>query len=513
VAFKGSLREYQEEAVERMVDRGQMLLGMVMGAGKTPTTIAAVEALHQQGDVDRCLVVVPASLKFQWRSEIKKFTDAPFMVIDGPKAKRLDQWKRSALSRYVVVNPETLVNDEKSIGVFQAIVVDESTMLKTRSTKRTRLVKRVGKGIPFRFALTGQPIENRPEELFSIMEFVDKDVLGDFKTFDHTFIVRDHWGKPTRYRNLDRMHKAMRECMVRKTREDIADQLPEVIHQLIPVEFDSKGAAAYRAISNDLLSQISTAMRFGSGSFSLWSHYNDPEGNEAQGQVMARLVVLRMLCDNPELVRRSALNFDDPDVSSGSQYASDIVKAGLLDGVTAAPKLSAVLDYIEEVLSEDENNKVVLFSFFKDNLRLIQKATKHLTDSVLFMGGMSAEEKDAAKKRFQTDPKCRLFLSSDAGGYGVDLPNANYLISYDLPWSSGKLEQREARIIRLSSEFPHVTIATFVMEGSIEERQYQMLQMKKKTNEAFIDGRHHDAERGIDMTLDSLSSFLRESTV
>lgn len=90
---------------------------------------------------------------------------------------------------------------------------------------------------------------------------------------------------------------------------------------------------------------------------------------------------------------------------------------------------------------------------------------------------------------------------------------ANYLISYDLPWSSGKLEQREARIIRLSSEFPHVTIATFVMQGSIEERQYEMLQHKRSVNEAFIDGKHLDKDQGMQITLDTLSNFLRDSQV
>lgn len=484
-----------------------------MGAGKTPTTLGAVEHLHEDGDLDRVLVVVPASLKLQWRDEIKKFTDARVTVIDGTKAQRERQWRTSMSSRYVVVNPETLANDTKNVGVFQCVVIDEATIIKNRTAKRTRLLKKIGKTVPFRFALTGQPIENRPEELFSIMEFVDKDVLGDFKVFDRTFIVRDHWGKATRYRNLDKMHRAMQDCMIRKTREDIADQLPDIIHQVIPVPFDTKGANTYRSITQDLLSQIQQAIRFGNGSFNLWAHYNNPEGKEAQGQIMSRLTVLRMLCDNPELVRWSADQFLDPNTKAGSQYAADIVQKGWMDGVSSAPKLDACINYIQEVLNEDPNNKVVLFSFFKENLRLIQKATAKMTNSVLFMGGMTADEKQASKDKFRTDPGTRLFLSSDAGGYGVDLPMANYLISYDLPWSSGKLEQREARIIRLSSEFPHVTIATFVMEGSIEQRQYEMLQEKRKTNEAFVDGKHHDQDQGFAITLDSLSNFLRESTV
>jgi len=511
--FRGTLWPYQQEAVERMVDRGQMLLGMVMGAGKTPTTLGAIEQLHSEGEVDRCLVVVPASLKFQWLREISKFTDAKATVIDGPKNKRDVQWRMSINSRYVIVNAETLANDVDRIGTIQAVVIDESTMIKNRSAKRSRLLKKVGKTVPYRYALTGQPIENRPEELFSIMEFVDKDVLGDFKMFDRTFIVRDNWGKPTRYRNLDKMHKTMQECMVRKTRDDIKDQLPDIIHQTVPVTFDAGGAAAYRRIANDLLAKISEAMGKGKGGFNLWAHYNGGDGDETQGQIMSRLTVLRMLCDNHLLVRKSATDFKDPNTPKGSEYAYDIVHRGWLEGVTKTPKLDAVVEYITEVLDQDNNNKVVLFSFFKENLRLIQHAMTSITDSVLFMGGMSAEERDASKQRFADDPKCRLFLSSDAGGYGVDLPMANYLISYDLPWSSGKLEQREARIIRLSSEFPHVTIATFVMQGSIEERQYDMLQMKRSVNEAFIDGKHHDNDGSMALTLDTLSGFLRESSL
>jgi len=511
--FVGTLFPYQEEAVERMLNRGQMLLGMVMGAGKTPTTIAAVEELYERGEIERCVVIVPASLKYQWLREIAKFSDAKAIVIDGSPSQRAKLWRLSNSYRYVIANPESLANDVKLMGSYECVVVDEATMIKTRSAKRSRLVKRIGNTVLYRFALTGQPIENRPEELFSIMEFVDKEVLGDFKTFDRTFIVRDHWGKPTRYRNLDVMHDAMRDCMVRKTREDIKDQLPKIVHQLIPVPFDAKSSVVYRRISTDLLAHIQSAIKSGKGGFNLWRHYNGGEGNEAHGQIMSRLTVLRMLCDNPELVRESARAYADDSTSAGSQYAFEIVQNGWMTGVTSAPKLTTCVEYISEVLDEHPDNKVVLFSFFKKNLHLIKAATKDITDSVLFMGGMSAEDKDKVKHTFANDKNTRLFLSSDAGGYGVDLPMANYLISYDLPWSSGKLEQREARIIRLSSKFDHVTIATFVMQGSIEERQYDMLQHKKSVNEAFIDGKHHDQEQGLSITLDTLSGFLKSSSV
>lgn len=514
--FSGTLYPYQEESVDFMIERGQVLLGLVMGAGKTVTTIAAIERLIVSEDVDRCLVVVPASLKYQWKREIEKFTDSRVALIDGTPKAREKGWRAAISARYVIVNPESLMKDQDLLKSTpcQAIVVDEATMLKSRVSKRSKMIKKIAKPILYRYALTGQPIENRPEELFSIMEFVDPEVLGKFDSFDRTFIVRDHFGKPTRYRNLKTLHESMQGCMIRKTREDIADQLPKIIHQVIPVPFDTRGADLYRIISNDLLHQLQQVIGRHGSSFNLWKHYNDPESNDAQGEIMARLTVLRMLCDNPELIKVSADYYADPTKpKQGSAYAHTIMTEVLNTPITSSPKMDAVVEYITEVLSEDPKNKVVLFSFFKENLRLIQKATAKVTDSVLFMGGMSAEERDTSKQKFSTDPDTRLFLSSDAGGYGVDLPMANYLISYDLPWSSGKLEQREARIIRLSSQFPHVTIATFVMRGSIEERQYEMLQQKRSINEAFVDGKHHDHKGGFDITLGSLSTFLRETSI
>ena len=483
----------------------------------TVTTIAAVETLLARGDIDRCLIVVPVSLKYQWLREIQKFTDSRAIVIDGVPKNRERLWRSSISSQYIIVNPESLAKDTllfKSLK-WECMVIDESTMIKSRVAKRSKLLKRIGKTVPYRFALTGQPIENRPEELFSIMEFVDPDVLGRFDVFDRTFIVRDHWGRPVKYRNLKTLFETLSKHLIRKTREDIADQLPKIIHQTIPVPFDPKGAALYNRISHNLLIDLQKAMSAGGGGgFNLWKHYNDPVANEAQGQIMSKLTALRMLCDSPELLRRSAsIYLDTSKPGQGSAYAALLQQEGALDSLVSQPKMEAVVDYIKEVLEEDPNNKVVLFSFFKENLKIIQEQLSKVCGSVLFTGDMNAEEKDQAKVRFSTNADVRLFLSSDAGGYGVDLPMANYLISFDLPWSSGKLEQREARIIRLSSKFDHVTIATFLMQGSIEERQYEMLQQKKLINEAWVDGKHHDIKGSFELTLSSLSSFLRDSTV
>ena len=513
--FKGTLYPFQQEAMERMVDRGQMMLAMVMGAGKTPTTLAAIEELFNNEEITRVLVVVPSSLKYQWLREIQKFTNSRAVVIDGPKTKRDAIWRSAFSCRYIIVNPELLVKDEPLLHKtgYDAMVIDEATMIKSPRAKRSRMLKKLGTKCHYRFALTGQPIENKPEELFSIMEFVDKSVLGRFDIFDRTFIQRDHFGKPVRYRNLKQLHASLTESMVRKTRADIADQLPKVIHQVVPVTFDKNSSIAYKLIAQDLLREIREAMNKHGKGFDLWRHYHDANsGGEAQGQIMSRLTILRMLCDNPQLVVESGMRYLSSNGQDGSEYASMVLRTGHITTPMPSTKLDAVVEYIQDVLDSDPTNKIVLFSFFKRNLSLLQERTKHMTNSVLFMGGMTAESRDSSKQQFATDPDTRLFLSSDAGGYGVDLPQANYLISYDLPWSAGKLDQREARIIRLSSSHPHVIITSFVMKGSIEERQYEMLQQKRGINEAFIDG-NYDSQGKYELTLGTLSDFISTSEV
>ena len=512
MAFIGTLYPFQEEAHDLMSDRGQMMLCMVMGSGKTPTTLAVLETLLKRDDITRALLVVPASLKYQWLSEIKKFTSSRVVVIDGPPKSRETLWRAAISCQYVVVNAEMLQNDVRYLDRIRidAIVIDEATLIKSPAAKRSRFLKKIGKRSPYRYALTGQPIENRPEELFSIMEFVDPTILGRFDLFDRTFIVRDRWGKPIRYRNLNHLHESLKDVMYRKTREDIQDQLPELITKVVPVSFDVSGAKTYRMVTADLLRKINEAIGKVGRGFDLWRHYNSM-GGEAQGEIMSRMTVLRMLCDNPELVRASARLFNDTD-DKGSAYADHIVQAGWLKSLTKSPKLDAVVEYVKGILDEDPANKVVIFSFFRQNLRLLEIALSGATKCTTFMGGMSAHDKEQSKRRFGTDPDVRVFLSSDAGGYGVDLPMANHLISYDLPWSAGKLDQRESRIIRLSSEFPHVTITSFVMRGSIEERQYDMLQEKRLINRAFID-KGYDARGQYEITLGSLSDFLSSAEV
>ena len=537
--FKGSLYDYQKAAVDRMVDRKSMLVAFDMGLGKTPMSIAALEHLMGDGSINQpVLIVALSSLKYQWKASIEKFSDSTAWVIDGAKAARSKQyvrardWETEGVD-YIIVNYEQVVNDWDLIKKLPlgAIVCDEATSIKSFRSKRSKRIKALAKDIGVRFALTGTPIENgKPEELFSIMQLVDDAVLGKFEYFDRAFIVRNQWGGVNRYRNLSTLHDTMVDACVRKsqTDPDVAPYLPDAIERdpvLIPM--DRKGISVYNAIADSLLSDLDEAATLFGGNWSVTAHYGGSDSDfggpadQLRGQIMSKVTALRMLCDHPELLRISAdkfnsgvINIDDdqlsvPGARGGSAYLAELSNEGMFDDVKATPKLDYLINYISDFLDVDDRHKAVVFSSFVPTTDLIQARLGFTTE--VYTGRMNAKEKEAAKLRFQTDPKNRVLISSDAGGYGVDLPQANLLVNYDLPWSSGLAVQRNSRIIRASSQWPSVVIDTLLIAGSLEVRQYEMLQQKTSVADAIIDGHGINDKGGVDLTVGSLKSFLLDN--
>ena len=517
MTFKGSLYPFQEEAVEKMIDCQKLLVAYEMGLGKTVITIAATERLIEEGLIGGVLILAPASIKLQWKHMLEDFApDARVTVVTGDLRQRDHQYQgyKAGEVEYLILNPEQMVNDWAIVSKLprDAIVCDEITWAKNFKPARSKKLKRLN--ATYKWGLTGQPIENRAEELFSIMQWVDPSVLGDFRNFDAAFIKRDHWGRVKLYRNLPTLHRLVSDHMVRRTRAEVADQLPAVTEEILLVDMDEEGAKLYHRMVHDLEAELAEAIQTW-GNFSLSGLYHGDDQGEVRGRIMSKLVCMRMLCDHPQLLRNSAAHFRGvlPGTRSGSEYADELQQKGRLEKLTKTPKLDATVELITDILEADERNKIVLFSFFRDMLDLVQEATTDLTQSVLFTGAVSQKRRDEVKRQFATDPNTRLFLSSDAGGIGLDLPVANYLISMDLPWSAGAYAQRQARIIRLSSEFPQVTLLSTQMAGSIEEYQYRLLSQKKKVADAVIDGKGISPKGRLNLDLQSLSEFLQTHVV
>jgi SNF2 family DNA or RNA helicase len=414
------------------------------------------------------------------------------------------------------MNYEQVVNDWETIKdiKFGAMVCDEATAIKGFRAKRAKKVKELAKPVPVRFALTGTPIENgRPEEVYSIMQFVDKNALGRFDLFDKTFIVRNHFGGVQRYRNLPVLHKTMTEHSVRKSQkdEDVKPYLPDAVYrEPLLVSLDSKGKRLYDYIASDLMKILVDAREAFGASFNLAAHYGqtyapDDPMNEMRGQIMSRITALRMLCSSPGVLHASYTAFDKHE--GGSAYIHSL--GSMLEDVSKTPKRDALVSYLKDHLDIDEAYKAVVFSSYLVSVADIVSA---LNDSgygaVGYTGEMNAKEKEDAKVRFQTLPEIRVLVSSDAGGYGVDLPQANLLVNYDQPWSAGLAVQRNGRINRTSSTWPTITIQDILIRDSIEQRQHDTLKQKSNVAGAILDGTGINSKGGVDLTVGSLIDFL-----
>lgn len=537
---------YQNEAVDHMVERGSLLVAFEMGLGKTILAIAAIEELLGSGEVSTTVIVVPASLKYQWAEQIVKATDVPtrqlavkmdggtqhltvpiekhcIIVADGgPKVRAALYAKIKATKpEYVIIGYENVLNDWNYVRRIkpECIVLDEGTAIKSFRAQRTKKIKRLN--ATYRFVLTGTPVENgKPEELFSIMQWVDKDVLGRWDLFDKSYVVRNNYGGVARYKNLPVLHSRLAEALERKTREDadVKPFMPEVAEKNIDVTMDAKTRKVYRHIANDLLAelQMTTPM----DTFDLFAHYNGEAtgGNTAQqGKIMARMGAIDMLLDHPDLIRRSAASWLESETQRragsqkknwpGSKYCYELVRSGALEGLTSTPKLDRLLETVSDILGNNENNKIVLFSFYKPTLAII--AENLAADSyVIYDGDKSAAEKAYAKQRFTTDPKCRIFLSSHAGAYGTDLFMANYLINYDLAWSSGKQDQINRRHDRASSKFDNIYVLNMITRNSTEVRKLAVVKHKRRVGSAILDNYGSDDKGRVENDVETLTDCL-----
>jgi len=527
MGFVGTLLPYQPEAVEKMTKRGKMLVAYDLGLGKTVLTIAAIEELMDDNKItEPGLIICLSSLKYQWEASITKFTNgSKAIVIDGTPEQRKKQYDRAMRWRmsgvdYIIMNYEQVVNDWEYVKKLPRgfIVLDEATAIKSFRSKRAKAVKKLAT-CEYRFALTGTPVENgKPEELFSIMQFVDDSVLGRFDKFDMTFIVRNTWGGVDRYRNLPTLHERMKEASVRKAQKDpdVAPFLPATIHKdPIYVMMDRKTAKLYKRIADDLLLDLDNAQTLFGSNFNVLAHYGFEKSwggpaDELRGQVMAKVGCLKMLTCSPELLKISAKKFREGN-GEGSSYAAQLDDEELLDNLSN-PKLDAFVSYAKDFLEQDENNKLVVFCSYVDMVDII--ADRLGRDiSVTYTGQLDAKTKEKHKNALNTDPTIRVFVSSDAGGYGVDLPAANMLINYDLPWSSGLATQRNGRIRRASSEWKTIVIQDILVTNSIEVRQHQALQQKNAVAAAVIDGEGINDKGGVDLTIGTLRGFLLDMSV
>jgi len=207
------------------------VIGDEMGLGKTIQAIAAVELFVRHFGAERVLVICPTSLKHQWLREISKFTDRQALVIGGPRAVRQEQYARSCFCK--IANYDVLAKDLEAIYAWSpdVVVVDEAQRIKNWNTIAARALKRIES--PYAIVLTGTPLENRLEELLSIVQYVDRHRLGATWRLRHEHQTVDEAGRVIGYRNLQQIGRTLEPILLRRRKSEVLKQLPSRVDNTV----------------------------------------------------------------------------------------------------------------------------------------------------------------------------------------------------------------------------------------------------------------------------------------
>lgn len=440
------LYPYQAAGALFAVRAGRALIGDEMGLGKTIQAIAAAEILARHFGVSKVLVICPTSLKYQWQSEIARFSGRDSFVIAGGRAQRQKDYARDDFCK--ITNYEKLQPDLDLIAAWgpDLVIVDEAQRVKNWNTIAARALKRIDS--PYAVVLTGTPLENKLEELISIVQFVDQHRLGPTWKLLHEHQVKDDSGRVTGYTGLEKIGQTLAPIMIRRRKAEVLQQLPERTDQnlLVPM---TEAQLVFHQENADVVAKIVQRWR-------KMKFLSDQD----QRRLTCALQNMRMACNSTYLL----------DQQSDHGVKADEL-AALFDGLFAQADAKAV----------------VFSQWTRTHDIVIRRLEARGIGYVSFHGGIASEKRPALVDRFRNDPDCRVFLSTDAGATGLNLQHASILVNMDLPWNPALLEQRIARIHRMGQQRP-VQIVNFVAKGTIEEGMLSVLAFKRSLSAGILDG-------------------------
>ena len=448
--LKVPLYPFQAEGALFAVRAGRALIGDDMGLGKTIQAIAAMEILARHFGASKVLVICPTSLKYQWQSEIARFSgrqgENAARVINGGRAQRQKDYAVEDFCK--ITNYEKLKPDLDLIVAWapDLVIVDEAQRVKNWNTIAARALKRIDSS--YAIVLTGTPLENKLEELISIVQFVDQHRLGPTWKLLHEHQVKDEAGRVTGYTGLEKIGQTLAPIMIRRRKSKVLRQLPSRTDQNLLVPMTEMQMLYHR------------------------------ENADVVAKIVQRWRKTKFLSDKDQ--RRMTCALQNMRMSCNSTYLLDQET----DHGVKADELAALLD---DLFAEPEAKAVVFSQWTRTHDIITRRLEARGLGYVSFHGGVPSEKRLALVERFRNDPICRVFLSTDAGSTGLNLQHASTLVNMDLPWNPAILEQRIARIHRVGQLRP-VQVINFVSKGTIEEGMLSVLAFKRSLSAGILDG-------------------------
>ncbi len=445
--LKTDLYPYQRKGALFAAKEGRVLIGDDMGLGKTIQAIAAVEILTQTVGIERVLIISPTSLKHQWKQEIERFTTGRSIeVVEGLLPKRKALYRTDTF--YKIINYDVIHRDADLIDRWEpdVIILDEAQRIKNWKTRRAQSVKRLQS--QYAIVLTGTPLENRLEELHSIVEFLDVYRLGPLFRYLGEHQITDEVGKVVGYKNLSSIAKTLEPILIRRTKKEVLKDLPERVDKHFFLPMTEQQQECHKE-NQDIVARV----------VHKWRQYGFLSEQD-QRRLMIAMQNMRMACNSTYLLDKS------------TDY-----------GVKADEFIQLMDDLLEE-----PDTKVVVFSqWIGTHQLIIDRLESDKWNHIFFHGAVPSPKRRKLIQQFKDDPESRIFLSTDAGGVGLNLQIASVIVNMDQPWNPAVLEQRIGRVHRLGQK-RNVRVFHFVSQGTIEHGMLDVLAFKQSVFAGVLDG-------------------------
>jgi superfamily II DNA or RNA helicase len=462
--LRTTLYPYQDEGVRFSVFKKAAIIADEMGLGKTIQAIAVALLKKELFGFTKVLIVSPSSLKSQWKSEIEKFTDASAAIISGTREKRHQMYFESD-AFFKITNYEAVLRDILAISRWQPdfVILDEAQRIKNFETKTHKAIQSVPR--QHSLVITGTPLENKLEDLYSIVQFSDPTLLTPLWAFaaNHFNLSKTKKNKVLGYKNLDTVYEKIQPLLIRRKKKDVLENLPDKIENNYYIDLSAEQEEIHQGYLAGLLyissKKVLTPMDI--------------------KRLQQLLTAMRMVCDSTYLIDKKT---------------------------NISPKLVELVSIVKELVLENRR-KVIIFSEWTTMTYLIGKALSDLgIDFVEFTGKVPVEKRPLLIEEFRNNPDCMVFLSTDAGGVGLNLQNTDCLINFELPWNPARLNQRIGRIHRIGQKSSKINVINLITKNSIEEKVYAGINLKQELFDAALEGKGTE----IDMSRENKNKFVNQ---
>jgi SWI/SNF-related matrix-associated actin-dependent regulator of chromatin subfamily A-like protein 1 len=454
----GKLYPFQEQGVRQLIKwRGRALIGDDMGLGKT---VQALTWLRLNPKAFPAVILVPASLKLNWKKEAEKWLEtSDIEVLSGTKDYPLS-------AKLIIINYDILSAWLDTLLMYgvKTVVLDEAHYIKNSAALRTKAAKRLAKGCQHVIAMSGTAVVNRPIEIFNAIALVHPGLMPSRWKFAHRYCGAKHNGFGWDFSgasNIEELHQFLKEhIMIRRRKIDVLTELPDKTYTTIPLEINNR--YEYQQAEDDFISYV-------------------------RGTTMVQLIKME-----DEL--RKTLDYVDGDILSKEalvqqkinriEGAETLVKIEALKQLAVEGILSQVFDWIDDFIESGE--KLIVFAVHRKVIdALMQRYGKK---AVKVEGSVSITARQVAVESFQNDKKIQLFIGNiKAAGVGLTLTAASNVAFIEYPWAPGDMEQAEDRAHRIGQK-NNVQIHRFVAVNTVVEKIIALIDEKKKVVQAVLDG-------------------------